>query len=428
MSKFEGFSSIQRKIINTFSYCPISLTTVEHLDKGGHFRLVSASWWRIMFYIAFNLNTLVKLIYLVLLVLGCFGPVNFLDKISALLWILICLELLQELIFWVNKYPIFEVLSNLWKVENKIFMRLGRPMILKQKCDKINYSTLLIHGGILIIGCVLLGAQFIYSPKYSVYTYAAFEHENDFLLAVFTCHEVFFMYNAWNGYLSIVILSSVNAVELSGILEGMTSYLLSQSVSLSCDIETALTQDLNQCIIGASNNNNKIEGNRKNITDLGAVCTNSSYYNVYDVIADYKKLMLASDLLNSWCSYRIIGIHTIGYSQFITDVFIMIQLAKLPNTDWSAVMWFGEDAMVCIFMIFRMFSLMARVAPASENFMRQATECLSVDALHRKRNKKVAKTMRLVALKLGPCPVRPSSVGSSVMMLMNYYLCVALWK
>lgn len=39
-----------------------------------------------------------------------------------------------------------KVLSNLWKVENKIFMRLGRPMILKQKCDKINYSTLLIHG------------------------------------------------------------------------------------------------------------------------------------------------------------------------------------------------------------------------------------------------------------------------------------------
>lgn len=188
-----------------------------------------------------------------------------------------------------------------------------------------------------------MGLQFIYSPKYSVYTYAAFEFDNNFLLTIFTLHEMLFMYNAWNGYLSIVILSSINAVELTTILEGMTNCISTTPFLPSDDIEATFIKDFHHHIqmskavagIKEEDQNNNGQGHKSQLN-----------YGIDGLILDYKKLMLISELLNSWCSYRIIGIHTIGYCQFITDVFIMIQLAKLPHTDWVAVMWFGEDALV----------------------------------------------------------------------------------
>jgi hypothetical protein len=197
--------------------------------------------------------------------------------------------------------------------------------------------------GILVVGCFILGLQFVYSPKYSVYTYAAFEHENDILLLIFTCHEVAFMYSAWNGYLSIVTLSSVNAVELTGILSSLVKMIKTLELSkpykntglrgklAGKDIET-IQIHLKETKISMPKNPNVIY----------------SEYLMDEIISDYKKLMLCSDLLNSWCSYRIIFIHTIGYCQFITDVFIMIQLLRLPEMDLTAVMWFGEDALVSL--------------------------------------------------------------------------------
>src|SRR5690348_9931178 len=79
---------------------------------------------------------------------------------------------------------------------------------------------------ILVIGCIMIGGQFLSDPDYYVYTYAAFKTDSSLILVIFTCHEIGFMWQAWTGYLSIVTISSVNAVELTFIMDGMRDAML----------------------------------------------------------------------------------------------------------------------------------------------------------------------------------------------------------
>lgn len=102
------FTDFQRLIVNILSYCPVSLITVEK-DKNEDYSLVASGWIRTSLYIFIALNTISKFFYLLFLVFGYFGPIDFLDKMCAFLWILMCMEILQELLFWSRTYPLFEV-------------------------------------------------------------------------------------------------------------------------------------------------------------------------------------------------------------------------------------------------------------------------------------------------------------------------------
>jgi hypothetical protein len=84
---------------------------------------------------------------------------------------------------------------------------------------------------------------------------------------------------------------------------------------------------------------------------------------------------------------------------------------------------------MCILMMFRMFTLMSRVSTASDDFLLAAKDQLIGEASSRRKLMvKLLRMLRLVSLKLGPCHVKPGTVGKAIMMLMNYYIVVAMWK
>lgn len=168
----------------------------------------------------------------------------------------------------------------------------------------------------------MIGGQFLSDPKYAVYTYSAFKRDNNWLLVIFTIHEVCFMWQAWTGYLSIVTISSLNAVELTYILDGMSRAMKAMKANFPLRME-----DMKETKIIP-------RANRVWDMDLGSLLTMKqqkiprktrqvveyrSSYNIETLLSDYERLMLASDLLNGWCSYRIVGVHCIGYIQFITE-------------------------------------------------------------------------------------------------------------
>jgi hypothetical protein len=227
-----------------------------------------------------------------------------------------------------------------------------------QAAFSLNYSNISIRF-ILIAGCIIIAVQFVAAPKYSVYTYAAFEEDNWVLLAIFTCHETIFMWQAWTMYLSIVTISSINAIEFYGLLNEMTRTMASlkktsyshyssdaKSFTLKPDNGVASSANLSKNevkVVSLAKESLHVESVREESCSFPL---NHRYTSSEQLIQDYVKLMLASDLLNKWCSYRIIGVHTIGYCQFVADVFMMIQLLRLPEMDLPAVLWFGEDALV----------------------------------------------------------------------------------
>lgn len=62
-----------------------------------------------------------------------------------------------------------------------------------------------------------------------------------------------------------------------------------------------------------------------------------STYSIDQLIFDYKQLMIISEQFNSWISYKIVFLHACGYCQFISDVFVAMQVLKIPGTGFMDV-------------------------------------------------------------------------------------------
>lgn len=53
---------------------------------------------------------------------------------------------------------------------------------------------------------------------------------------------------------------------------------------------------------------------------------------VNDMLFYYKQLMLVNSLYNSWVGYKMVFLHICGYCQFISDVFVAVQVLRLNGT------------------------------------------------------------------------------------------------
>jgi hypothetical protein len=85
---------------------------------------------------------------------------------------------------------------------------------------------------------------------------------------------------------------------------------------------------------------------------------------------------------------------------------------------------------VCMYMLFRVFKSMSFVAAASEGFLHELQVYLRSPHLtsrERKVLRGTLRSLRTVSMKIGPSLVGPDMVGSAMMTLMNYYVCVAMW-
>lgn len=54
----------------------------------------------------------------------------------------------------------------------------------------------------------------------------------------------------------------------------------------------------------------------------------SQIYTIEQLVFDYRQLMMITERFNDWIAYKSLVIHIVGYCQFISDVFVLIQILK----------------------------------------------------------------------------------------------------
>jgi len=163
------------------------------------------------------------------------------------------------------------------------------------------------------------------------------------------------------------------------------------------------------------------------VVDLKATARGTEY-TILGLLEDYKSVMLGAKEFNSLVGRVMAGTNISNYGQFISDVFIMIQLLKEPETDIFAVMFFFYDACSGMVMMFRMLILMSRLYPASEEFLEAFKTYLQHETPIRRYLLKYKKNLRIVAAKIGGYSTSPITVPKGVHVLFNYYIGAAMWQ
>lgn len=83
-----------------------------------------------------------------------------------------------------------------------------------------------------------------------------------------------------------------------------------------------------------------------------------------------------------------------------------------------------------MYVLFKVFKSMCFVSASSKEFLAEinyAIKSRKLSSLDRKLLKQTRRSLRVIAMRLGPCVSGPAMVGTAMMKLMNYYICVAMW-
>lgn len=102
------------------------------------------------------------------------------------------------------------------------------------------------------------------------------------------------MMNPWNVNTSSSALCTFKGVSIANLLERMT-----EALQTAC---------------------------RK--SNKSSIRKESKVYTVDKLKLDYQQLILITDRFNEWVAYKVLAIHVCSYCQFISDVFVAIQVLK----------------------------------------------------------------------------------------------------
>lgn len=151
-------------------------------------------------------------------------------------------------------------------------------------------------------------------------------------------------------------------------------------------------------------------------------------YDIMTLIHDYRKIMIAAQSHNRWIGLIMGGAQAANYAQFVSDVFMLIQLLKEPDTDYFGLSFYVMDAMFGMCMLFRMMIVLSRMYPASDDFLQGLKTYATYDTPYRKYIVKSMPGFRIVAAKLTGYTVKPRSVPTAINVLINWYIAAAMWK
>ncbi len=88
-----------------------------------------------------------------------------------------------------------------------------------------------------------------------------------------------------------------------------------------------------------------------------------------------------------------------------------------------------EDCIVGVYIMYRVYKFMALVVPQSESFLRALNKYLKYCPSRKKAMySREFRTLKVVALRLGPVILTPITVLASLDIFGQYYVCVALWN
>ncbi len=172
------------------------------------------------------------------------------------------------------------------------------------------------------VGCICFMIQYNADPKYYTFTYAFIQQETDILKALFGAHEFLFMLHAWNLMTCSNALFTFQAIALTNIIDRMTGAVnrLNTELERNEQIQKSSTQFVNS------------GNNEKHAVTIKVTRAKMSHYSINKILFDYKQLMILTERYNDWVSYKTIFLHVCGYCQFISDVFLAVQILRLPHT------------------------------------------------------------------------------------------------
>lgn len=185
--------------------------------------------------------------------------------------------------------------------------------------------------------------QFLAAPKYCVFTYSAIEQDTLPLYILFGAHELLFIFHGWQFYGGIIYVSSCFGAELTQCIDTLTEVLVALMSSrglpnrLRVSTNSRMTDPFGKDLILDESQVQQSQGYTRRMRK-GFV------KSLEDVMMEYRKLTIWSDRINDYGSYNFLVIHGLAYCQMVSDVFVMIQLLRMPETDVVSVVFFAEDA------------------------------------------------------------------------------------
>jgi len=116
-----------QRFINLLAFVGIGGTTLYFDAANNTYKLTSVNTWNRVLFCAIRVNYVLKLIYLFFLILRGFPDLHleFLDRMTIGLFLLLTMLIIIGEMFWARKYPFFEIISSGWKVQNAIIQKLS---------------------------------------------------------------------------------------------------------------------------------------------------------------------------------------------------------------------------------------------------------------------------------------------------------------
>lgn len=153
-----------------------------------------------------------------------------------------------------------------------------------------------------------------------------------------------------------------------------------------------------------------------------------THYDIQLLIHDYRRIMVAAQSHNRWIGKLMGGAQAANYAQFVSDVFMFIQLIQEADVDYFGLSFYVMDAIFGMCMLFRMMIVLSRMYPASEDFLQGLQVYATYDTPLRKFIVKTLPGFRVVCAKLTGYSMQPKSVPTAINVLINWYIAAAMWK
>lgn len=277
-------------------------------------------------------------------------------------------------------------------------------------------------------GCLAILIQFQIAPKYAANLYAVIPWDSWYLRILFCLHEMSYVYHIWIFEAWSIIVCELYASSYTRIVREMTSVLEKL-------IELGVTEEVidEHSISGESEKDSRkakafmekfIWKRRLNPKTK----VPSTDYDIMSLLHDYEKLTIATNFYNSWVGRLSGGIMCSNYSQFISDVFMIFQLLKEPETDFLAIFFYAHDATSGMIILIRMLIITSRLYPASEEFLRMLRKYLVFDTPLKKYLIKFQNGLRIMSTNLGGYKTKAITVPKGINALMNWYVNAAMWQ
>ncbi len=151
-----------------------------------------------------------------------------------------------------------------------------------------------------------------------------------------------------------------------------------------------------------------------------------SRYTVDSILFEYRKLQIITERMKDVMSYVLLPTIIIYFAQISSDVFVGIRLLRLEA--YMDVGFYAADCCCGMVYWFVMLNSLSKLDIAFENFHDSLKGYFrSREYRGRLLHLKIYKSMRMIAVWIGPLDVTRLTVGTAMMTLFDYYILAAMW-